>query len=242
MCWGNQPLSRGRIGPLRYKWAGRLSRSERTSVDFSHTWEWVRVCEVWRCLVNTWKGFLQSVSASSWWTWGRPCKARWRLHCTLSVSRICAPLTCDVNQYWKCCIHPILMIYVVYDVMKNMNWNITSKSKVISPPTHSVWSRCQRLPCSRGWCWATPLRCTGPQAPRFPLPPSMLQQIQNCFRIKKTLPKAQRTRGLSSYYKFLLKFWSNIIRISNRYQLQNINQTWTSQQVLSCHLHMPGSH
>ena len=47
------------------------------------------------------------------------------------------------------------------------------------------------------------------------------------------MPKAQRTRGLSSYYKFLHKSWSNFIfRISNRYQLQNINQTSASRLIL----------
>ena len=49
----------------------------------------------------------------------------------------------------------------------------------------------------------------------------------------KTLPKAQRTRGLSSayqsnffrsYHKFLHKSWSNIFRISTKHQLQNLNQ------------------
>ena len=51
--------------------------------------------------------------------------------------------------------------------------------------------------------------------------------------IFKTLPKAQRTRGLSSayqsnffrsYHKFLHKSWSNIFRISTKHQLQNLNQ------------------
>ena len=42
----------------------------------------------------------------------------------------------------------------------------------------------------------------------------------------KTLPKAQRTRGLSSFHKFKHKSWSNFIfRISTRHQLQNLNQT-----------------
>ena len=50
---------------------------------------------------------------------------------------------------------------------------------------------------------------------------------------EKTLPKAQRTRGLSSayqsnffrsYHKFLHKSWSNIFRISTKHQLQNLNQ------------------
>ena len=50
----------------------------------------------------------------------------------------------------------------------------------------------------------------------------------------QTLPKAQRTRGLSSYYKLLHKSWSNyIFRISNRYHFQNLNQTWTSQLKLN---------
>ena len=45
----------------------------------------------------------------------------------------------------------------------------------------------------------------------------------------KTLPKAQRTRGLSSYHKFKYKSWSNfILRISTKHQLQNLNQTSAS--------------
>ena len=45
-----------------------------------------------------------------------------------------------------------------------------------------------------------------------------------------TLPKAQRTRGLSSayqfnsYHEFLHKSWSNIFRISTKHQLQSLNQ------------------
>ena len=59
------------------------------------------------------------------------------------------------------------------------------------------------------------------------------------FSILRTLPKAQRTRGLSSacqsnlfrsYHKLLHKSWSNFIfRISTRHQLQNINQTSDDQ-------------
>ena len=46
----------------------------------------------------------------------------------------------------------------------------------------------------------------------------------------KTLPKAQRTRGLSSYHKFKHKSWSNFIfRISTKHQLQNFNQTSASR-------------
>ena len=45
----------------------------------------------------------------------------------------------------------------------------------------------------------------------------------------KTLPKAQRTRGLSSAYqshKFLHKSWSNFIfKILTKHHLQNLNQT-----------------
>ena len=42
----------------------------------------------------------------------------------------------------------------------------------------------------------------------------------------ETLPKAQRTRGSSSYHKFKHKYWSNFIfRISTKHQLQNPNQT-----------------
>ena len=52
--------------------------------------------------------------------------------------------------------------------------------------------------------------------------------------VTKTLPKAQRTQGLSStyqsnffgsYHKFKHKSWSNIFRISTLHQLQNLNQT-----------------
>ena len=46
----------------------------------------------------------------------------------------------------------------------------------------------------------------------------------------QTLPKAQRTRGLSSYHKFKHKSWSNFIfRISTKHQLQNLNQTSASR-------------
>ena len=56
---------------------------------------------------------------------------------------------------------------------------------------------------------------------------------------QKTLPKAQRTRGLSSFYQsnflrsyheFKHKSWSNFIfRISTKHELQNFNQTSASQ-------------
>ena len=50
----------------------------------------------------------------------------------------------------------------------------------------------------------------------------------------KTLPKAQRTRGLSSYHKFLHKTWSTFVfRISTKHQLQNPNQTSASPQNLN---------
>ena len=55
----------------------------------------------------------------------------------------------------------------------------------------------------------------------------------------RTLPKAQRTRGLSSayqsnffrsYLKFLHKSWSKFIfKISTKHQLQNFNQTSASR-------------
>ena len=42
--------------------------------------------------------------------------------------------------------------------------------------------------------------------------------------VYKTLPKAQRTRGLSSYHKFKHKYWSNFIfRIATKHQLQNFS-------------------
>ena len=47
---------------------------------------------------------------------------------------------------------------------------------------------------------------------------------------QKTSPKAQRTRGLSSYHKFLNKSWSDyIFIISTKQQLQNLNQISASQ-------------
>ena len=58
----------------------------------------------------------------------------------------------------------------------------------------------------------------------------------------KTLPKAQRTRGLSStykinffgsYHKFTHKSWSNIFRISTLHQHQNLNQTSPFRQNLN---------
>ena len=61
----------------------------------------------------------------------------------------------------------------------------------------------------------------------------------------KTLPKAQRTRGLSSaqqsnffrsYFKFLHKSRSIIFRISTKYQLQNLNQTSSFRQNLNLKL------
>ena len=43
--------------------------------------------------------------------------------------------------------------------------------------------------------------------------------------INKTLPKAQQTRGLSSYHKFKHNSWSNFIfRTSTKHKLQNLNQ------------------
>ena len=46
--------------------------------------------------------------------------------------------------------------------------------------------------------------------------------------IIETLPKAQRTRGLSSYHKLHTNLDQiSYFRISNRYQFQNLNQRWT---------------
>ena len=53
-----------------------------------------------------------------------------------------------------------------------------------------------------------------------------LQRFKYIGGILRTLPKAQRTRGLSSYYKFSHKSWSNFILIfSTKHQLQNLNHT-----------------
>ena len=61
------------------------------------------------------------------------------------------------------------------------------------------------------------------------------QYVSRCINgaNMQTLPKAQRTRGLSSsyqsnffrsYHKFLHKSWSNIFRISTKHQIQSLNQ------------------
>ena len=52
-----------------------------------------------------------------------------------------------------------------------------------------------------------------------------------CEEDKKTLPKAQRTRGLSSYHKITVhKSWTYYsYRISLKHQLQNLNQTSSSR-------------
>ena len=74
------------------------------------------------------------------------------------------------------------------------------------------------------------------------------QQVARVFSLDvfpfsiKTLPKAQRTRGLSSayqsnffrsYHKLLHKSWSNIFRISTKHKLQNLNQTSAFQHNLN---------
>ena len=47
------------------------------------------------------------------------------------------------------------------------------------------------------------------------------EEVCGDSKVLKTLPKAQRTRGLSSYHKFKHKSWSNFIfRISTKHQLQ----------------------
>ena len=63
--------------------------------------------------------------------------------------------------------------------------------------------------------------------------------IDKCLirSITKTIPKAKRTRGLisacQSSNKFKHKSWSNFIfRISNKHQLQNLDQTSASRQNL----------
>ena len=57
--------------------------------------------------------------------------------------------------------------------------------------------------------------------------------IKSFSSFVRTLPKAQRTRGLSSayqsnffrsYHKFLHKSWSNIFRILTKHQLQSLSQ------------------
>ena len=60
---------------------------------------------------------------------------------------------------------------------------------------------------------------------------SNLFPLNTLPREHKTLPKAHRTRGLSSYHKFLHKFGSNLIfRMSNKRHIQNLNQTSASPQ------------
>ena len=49
----------------------------------------------------------------------------------------------------------------------------------------------------------------------------------------KTLPKAQRTRGLSSYHKLLHKSWSNNFRILIKHLPPNLKQTSVSRPNLN---------
>ena len=53
--------------------------------------------------------------------------------------------------------------------------------KIIWGLTRSVWSRCRRPPCSRGWWWEAPRRCTGPLALTSPLLPSTLKPPNKKF-------------------------------------------------------------
>ena len=55
---------------------------------------------------------------------------------------------------------------------------------------------------------------------------SIARKTKEESAIRKTLPKAQQTRGLRSYHKFKNKSWSNsIFRILTKHQLQNLNQS-----------------
>ena len=71
------------------------------------------------------------------------------------------------------------------------------------------------LPCGCGCSWQEPL----------------LSCWYCCQTNKKTLPKAQRTRGLSSYHKITVhKSWAYYnFRISIKHLLQNLNQTSASR-------------
>ena len=84
------------------------------------------------------------------------------------------------------------------------------------------------------WTWPSPAWYSSPSCciqsattcscPRTSCSPGRGRQNYN-----ETLPKAQRTRGLSSYHKYKHKFWSNFIfRISTKHQLQNLNLTSAS--------------
>ena len=58
----------------------------------------------------------------------------------------------------------------------------------------------------------------------------MTKFLRSLLEVKwETLPKAQRTWGLSSYHKFKHKSWLNFIfKISTKPQLQNLDQTSAS--------------
>ena len=128
----NPPLCQGHTGPLRCKWAGRLSRSERTSGDFSHTWGmgpgfyrkmcWKylkRISSVGFCvfLMNLRQAMQSSMATSLY---------------TFSVTNLCSfDLRCKPR--WKG-LHPSNFDDIqVYVVMKKFHWNITSKSFLHQP-------------------------------------------------------------------------------------------------------------
>ena len=76
-----------------------------------------------------------------------------------------------------------------------------------------LWSLQKIVTCSSKWAACSPTRRRREVACNHL---DMSRGLEAIFRpyyglLKQTLPKAQRTWGLSSYYKFLHKSWSNFI-------------------------------
>ena len=127
-------------------------------------------------------------------------------------------------------------------------WHIRTRGDVdiIANYAECIITYLNRWICARGRGWETlsPARKVT-QPPLHENSSSACVKIfaaHNINNITKTLPKAQRTQGLSSTYqinffgsydKFKHKSWSNIFRISTLHQLQNLNQTSPFRQNLN---------
>ena len=114
-----------------------------------------------------------------------------------------------------------------------------SRSRSACSTTRSTCStsrstRSQRVPTTTAFWGTTALFSLQPSSiVLVVILPARMYYIKGTSTLK-TLPKAQRTRGLSStyqskffgsYHKFKHKSWSNIFRISTLHQLQNLNRT-----------------
>ena len=169
------------------------------------------------------------------WFYGK--MAIW-LHCIklLNATSKRVYFVCFVNSFLY------LRIYLSQYIRRCLHHNTEA-------PSEFFCSKCALAPSKPPWTGAFAFSF-------FLLEPSLLSLLAifqlRCWRVflwnakvpyvKKTLPKAQRTRGLSStyqinffgsYHKFKHKSWSNIFRISTLHQLQNLNQTSPFRQNLN---------